>query len=626
MKSPLYSGNIVEFLMDGEEFFGAIRKHLERLAKQTVVDPKKSYARFAFWAIADDVLVGNGALGRVKFIDAVHRVLMAGHNVDIIGWYPNLKTRKLGGHDGKFNAEKHDELAKAIERIDRLAKFANKGRVRFYMERYEGWTGGSQHQKMAIFSFNGQLVCVVGGLNMANYYYDDTAHSNLSGDGRWHDTALTILGPATIEIDKEWLRRWRKAVDMQEKLLTFNDLKNQVRSRYDDNLSHYFSRHQAVAIEENTTEQKKHATPASGSTLCLADVRVCTTRSTTTSHEKDIKELLIEKIRAAETSIYMENVQLTDPDLVKALYRRQQAKPGLTIVMVCCTSGGGSSYCTRRAWLQIALRQPHPQLDSITYVAKQGGADVLKTASRQGATKWNVTDCTEGMGSGKPWPDKDILDFAAADGTTGKLKFSDIHKVDGQFYFLTPRAMQWDGSGYTYDDIMVHSKLCIIDDKVVIVGSANWTYRSMNYDGEMAIFVEKATKLAPIALGRLIRHYQTISTPAPTIGQLQQTAVDNVDAWANGTLPQGLPFVVLLPASHPSFYGSFDDLSFAQWSPTETKHATQQQIKTDRGVRSGAQLKAEGAKRTFLASKKEKKDIVQASVECVKSMPDYTWY
>lgn len=235
MRSTLIKDNLARFVMDGEEFFGEVRKQLEAVAAEGVVDRTKTYVRLAFWAIADDLNVGDETRGRIALIEALKKVLLAGHNVDIIGWYPNLKARQFGGDDGKFNAEKHDKLAVALERIDMVARMNRRGRVRFYMERYEGLTGSSQHQKIAIFSRQGQRTVMVGGFNMANYYYDTVKHDGSAGEGDWHDSAVFLQGPVTDAIEAEWVRRWNRAVEMEAKIFTLNDLKNQVRARYDSN-------------------------------------------------------------------------------------------------------------------------------------------------------------------------------------------------------------------------------------------------------------------------------------------------------------------------------------------------------------------------------------------------------
>lgn len=265
-------------------------------------------------------------------------------------------------------------------------------------------------------------------------------------------------------------------------------------------------------------------------------------------------------------------------------------------------------------------------LESITYREKQASGLVLKTVARKDCISWTVSDCTD-TGDGKPWPDGDRLSIWTKDAKGVTLKFSEIDKVDGRFYFYTPRIGDWDGSGYSFDSLMVHSKLCIIDGSILIVGSSNWTCRSMNYDGELAAFIESCGNLPSTALQRLLGHYQSFTKPSVTIPNLYDRASQNIDDWVAETLPKGGKFVCLFPASHPSFYGTTDfGMDFDQYSPTEEKKMTQAEIKEQRALRGTAQIKAEGLKKTFVASKGERKEIAEASIATIKAMPDYTWY
>lgn len=108
----------------------------------------------------------------------------------------------------------------------------------------------------------------------------------------------------------------------------------------------------------NDTAQTKYTQPPPDGKTYLAQVQIATTRSTITSHEKDIKELLLSKIASANKYVYMENVQITDPDIAKALYRRKNVKKDLDIVIVCTTGGGGRA--TARAGRGFRSRSVSP--------------------------------------------------------------------------------------------------------------------------------------------------------------------------------------------------------------------------------------------------------------------------
>ena len=74
-----------------------------------------------------------------------------------------------------------------------------------------------------------------------------------------------------------------------------------------------------------------------------------------------------------------------------------------------------------------------------------------------------------------------------------KVPLINISGIDGGIQFYTPvRAT----SNLNWHPVYIHSKLGLVDDDMAIVGSANFNYRSMLYDGELSAFVldTKATK------------------------------------------------------------------------------------------------------------------------------------
>lgn len=509
----------VAFLMDGEPFFLELRTQMRAVAAAPV--HAQTYVRLAYWMIKEDVYLGDRThygTPAETLVEHIGNVIMAGHHVDVIVWYPNLKDRiKEGDH-----AEYHEALANALAVKDRLAAQAAAvvpapnpvpGRVRIYLERYEGVTGSSNHQKIAIFSIAGQRTAIVGGFNLANYYWDSDHHDRYMNDpaesGGWHDTAVRVIGPATDAIEAEWMRRWNRAVAMQASFFTLNDLKNQVRSRYTGLGSRSTIRAAAVAITANNTPQNPPAAPTTTTSIRL-------TRSTATARHRALRDEIVARIQAAQHYVYMENNQFTDPDIVRALYTAWQNNNALRIRVVTNIGGGGGfGFMTRRSWLQLILRMPHPICERVYYMSESTHG-LERYVDRNGAGTWNVLDSYDGSTGAtlKPhqrWLLNDGLEIDKLAGGTKTVAFTRITKVVGSFHFYTTLRLL----GADVDQPTIHSKLAIFDDEYLVVGTSNWTYRSMQYDGEIATVNRcppgGAPTLVTTARDRLLSHYDQLS-------------------------------------------------------------------------------------------------------------------
>ncbi|MCP3944852.1 MAG: hypothetical protein GY710_25695 [Desulfobacteraceae bacterium] len=511
----IYGGNHVEFLMDGANIMGLIRDQMLEIAKTDGINPSQTYVRMAFWKIAPDVKIG--ANQREPLIRLIKKVVQAGHNVDIIVWYPNLKTR-LASVEAADHAKVHDDLATECQRIN---SFRHRGIVRLYRERYEGGVGASNHQKMCIFSNNGSRIAVVAGLNLENEYYDTIEHP--SNGNVWHDTAVSIRGPSVTIVEDEWLRRWKRVQAIQSHwILAFKKLKNHLTTRG--------SGKNSVAIAKNPNEPAKY----SQNTL----VQIALTRSRKRGNINDIKKQLVYRIGKANRYVYLENSQLSDPEIVRALYKRLAQLPHLKIIVITNIGEGPLSYMTRRAWQQIALR--HRDLETVYCQTKKGKVKFKKTDTRG----WSVKDTAHQwlfetgakrliqMSDSKlgrisdPWLEKDKVKFRH-NNVGQSIRLSQIDRIKGKFYFYTPLWIGNYDNYDTYDSPAIHSKLAIIDDKFLIVGSANWSYRSMHYDGEMTAFCGNQA-LAKNSLEKLLKHYNPNRTV--TIDNIFEIAENNL--WA----------------------------------------------------------------------------------------------
>lgn len=501
--------NRVKFLLDGEEIFETLANCFEALYRVPHGTPL-TYVRMAYWLIAADIRIGNiRGFGdpQSTLVSYIGKVLWAGHNVDIIVWYPNQKHRHFDSHE---QVEEHSALARQVAelnvQLENLPKRAGRGRV--YLERYEGLTGASQHQKFAIFSVNGQRTVVLGGLNLAKRYMDNVAH-NIRIDRKytsWHDTALKITGPVTADIEDEWMRRWRKVMDIASARIPTERLSSHL---FAPDVTRQWKNAHAADIVENTTPQRLPVDTPNEPSYALP-VQVAVTRYRNTTNVTDIHEEVLKRIQRARDLIYFENCQFTDPDIVRAIYQRMQAVPELQVLIVTNPNAGGVGYLTRRAWLHMALR--HPSCRSVSFMLRSDAHQAGTLTRVDGVAPWRVEDnYTPGYATQHQWLETDGITIRKNSPEYRqfgplKLKFEDIIDVDVDFHFLAPAIHEGMENGQIkFRTLCVHSKLAVIDD-CLVCGSANWTYRSMHDDGEISAFVHDRS-FAHGVLNRLLRHY-----------------------------------------------------------------------------------------------------------------------
>jgi phosphatidylserine/phosphatidylglycerophosphate/cardiolipin synthase-like enzyme len=99
--------------------------------------------------------------------------------------------------------------------------------------------------------------------------------------------------------------------------------------------------------------------------------------------------------------------------------------------------------------------------------------------------------------------------------------------------------------------LCMHSKLAIIDNRHLIVGSANWNYRSMRDDGEVTAFIDNAN-LAAAAKNSIFAHWQ--HGGALTEANIEATATLNAQTIAGaGHGPAMRNRWQIMPISLPVF-------------------------------------------------------------------------
>ncbi|MBX2838677.1 MAG: IPT/TIG domain-containing protein [Gammaproteobacteria bacterium] len=523
-------GNSATFINDGEDFFEQLRLMFESVI---AVNPanNNTYIRLAYWMIDREVLLGNRlqrVLANRTLLEYIDRTIRAGHRVDVIMWRPATYERVGLGAEA---AGPNEDFAKRVYAIDQAAAATpGANRARVYLEHYEGEIGSSNHQKIAIASVNGQRTALIGGLNLLPCYYSLEDHS----DSKWHDTALCITGPATDDIEAEWTRRWLRTDQIAQ-----NWVSNTIgvggwvlANNFGFNNS-VEERQASVALHRNTTLQNR-----SPNNVPLS---IALTRSVGEVRYRALRDKLIELINGANNFIYLENYHLCDPDIIRAIYTRQAqriaAGAALRVVAMVPAGGGSdpSSYMTRRAWLQIALRLPSPgpapanvlNCTSVTYEDSNGNQ---QTVAKAGCALWNVVDSyNPDQPIATNWLNNDALVFRLNTPLSPivTVRFDKIVRVKTSLHFFTPVAHY----GPDWQNIYTHSKLAVIDNQHLVCGSANFSFRSMQYDGEISGFVRHGG-IAAAALTRLLNHYNDSHAPAPpvSINNIEDQSLINIFA------------------------------------------------------------------------------------------------
>ncbi|HEV7919196.1 MAG TPA: IPT/TIG domain-containing protein [Thermoanaerobaculia bacterium] len=551
--TPAETGNNqAHFLMDGAAYFTELQTLMNDV--RSAPPHPLTYVRLAFWMVEKDVWLGGAACQGFPahllrtYID---QVIRAGHDVDIILWDPGQAERQVSEAAGVRPL--NIAFGEAVAALDQaVVGLAGAGRARVFHERYEGPLGSSLHQKIAIFSIAGQRTAVIGGINLASNYFSDAAHAN----GTWHDAAVRLVGPATDDVEAEWVRRWKKAdVTARQWMWDAIGAAGTVRARNFAWSSAVTVRQTAVTIRENTTKQNNHVDNRT--------VTIATTRAVGETRYTHILDLLLAKINAANTFIYMENYHFGDPQIVRAIYTRHETRRlagvDMPVVIIVPRQGGGSGYLNRRSWLQLALRlRTLAGAQKVTRVHYDLGAGAgPQSVDPALCNAWTVDDAFV-TDPDTVWFEEDSLTFQLIlGGGPVVVPFGSILSVEANFhlYACLSKARQ--------DFIYTHGKIAIIDDTLV-VGSANWSYRSMQYDAEISAFIDSPA-VAAAALGLLLGHYDLV-TPL-NVNNIEAEAMTNLLAVDDNThlrhgalqnsifilplSPHGGPGVLTMPSAVP---------------------------------------------------------------------------
>lgn len=475
MQVTRVGNNAADFLLDGDAYFQRLHQTLESV--RATGGGGNQFVRMAFWQFSPDTflpacpsLAGVAMPGRY-LCDLLEAIAIAGMPVQLIAWYGTTAVNSFVGEMAS-NWAMNRWVQDANARHGATLGYRP---IQMYMESYGGTrhVGMSTHQKIVIASTGPLKEAFVGGMNLAQKYLSSDQHEPTAS---WHDTALRVTGAIVDDIEGEWLRRWNK---------------------------------------QTVVPAPGGAIGAAAPVMGGLTMTMLTTNIEANPVETDIRTHMLGRIAGATDFAYLENYALTDPQLVSALAAKRAPGPGQVDVIPMVnhprnmTQSGFEVFAymmfytyvelgladfvsfdavdTWSAWL---LNQPvnYPTAGVVGPVVQKIGFNPGQTAVFNPVSAFR-------------------LQYNDGAGTQHRVWFRDIWNINttNPVMYGPQNNHARVSDHWTY----LHSKLALFDDQYVIVGTSNWTYRSMQYDGEITLEVDDPTNAFPIAVRQqLFNHWQ----------------------------------------------------------------------------------------------------------------------
>ena len=129
------------------------------------------------------------------------------------------------------------------------------------------------------------------------------------------------------------------------------------------------------------------------------------------------------------------------------------------------------------------------------------GADEVAAVNRKALAR-TVRELEAGTHKGAKVFMNRGLHWTTKGGKTSWVYLSKIKTIESRTFCMYAPLL----AGTQGQSPYVHSKIALIDDKVAFVGSSNWTYRSMQYDGEISALIENKLEVVDIRT-ELLKHW-----------------------------------------------------------------------------------------------------------------------
>ncbi|MBO1346412.1 MAG: hypothetical protein EBE86_002940 [Hormoscilla sp. GUM202] len=426
--------------------------------------------------------------------------------------------RWLNGKDARRNAQTIEAL-KGLQNVE--------VRLQIY-HAYRWWKPGvpegygsilalnSQHQKIAIVSVNDVKCALVGGFNIITpAYFDDPSHPmhDHSNFHAWHDCAVLLQGPVVDIVEKEFDRRWGQTATNAATVKEGTYAK----------IACWQINHDSCLDEQEACKSQPSKIPYQDRTTSdpKYPVDVLITNSEFSEPVAQVQNKLLDRIQAAQDYIYFENFTFHDVSLIKSIISKLKSASGnfrCIILIPHPTKGNdhedqrGQFYLCRMALAAMLL-----STSEWTNAAFKHG----DTVTREQCQSWKVN-----IPEDKPVEYATFDYTLKSDGSSRSLPLTDVVNVvpidNGRLIFTSPvryfeslnpneDKFQLPGLNKNFRSIYVHSKVAIFDDQYALIGSANFSARSLKFDGECSVGVNNPTKAREIR-EQLFSHWG-VNTP-----------------------------------------------------------------------------------------------------------------
>jgi phospholipase D1/2 len=336
----------------------------------------------------------------------------------------------------------------------------------------------THHQKPILIDYDwdsgSKAVGYVMGLNSVTDYWDTTAH-------RVDDSKREVLTSKTIEDELQRERDTQGATGTAGKEnyhhgRPFQDYACRVVGPALAQLHYNFENGWAAALGHGVPYAVPPKPPvkiktAQGNPAHLVQI----VRTQPHERDKSIKEIYFQASSSAHNYIYIENQYFFYPEFARNLIRHRKSFCDEWIAKA-------KKPVSEVPKLHLFIVIPHPEraemvprtFDTLTELGAQNSMPEQAHLSDQGKLDQNYPDSHVGPKGGQ------VLD---------RHSFSELEQTLGlEVSVARLRSSGADAaSNMAYREIYIHSKLMIIDDVFITVGSANLNQRSMSFDSEINI-------------------------------------------------------------------------------------------------------------------------------------------
>jgi phosphatidylserine/phosphatidylglycerophosphate/cardiolipin synthase-like enzyme len=524
----------VRFLLDGENFMPTMRDLLIAVTQKSFAPPPALPASLKF----DDMIKQIGKSGSNAYVLMWDTSPIYAMTEDAKSWTTKQFATTLGATylkaftpfgavrgDHRLNAQTYLSLYGAENVAVYLEPYATTLNVWF--ERPVEL--GSNHEKIAIFSVRGTKLALVSGFNVASYY-DQITHPMQQPDGSyqafsWHDTGVLLQGPIVAQVEAEFDRRWNKMTfkypapnsDTYVKVASWQIARDTCLDA------------PGVCADPPTRQpvpytDRRPTTPPVPMRLALTcnEQFVATSRqnfSALLSGVFQVRQQLVGAIGAATRYVYLENYALQDVATVQALANRIKAAQSGFVVIVAVPHPTVSDAEGYFNWNQGNFTLTRFACGALTLSSQDWTTAVTESGQRfqaaDGATVIfhpsgiEYTRVRFGRSSPVTVDIRAVTEIVLADKQRTVQFCSPARYIDPE---PPDHEAELVGRPVNFRAVYVHSKLALIDDLTLVVGSTNFTQRSMLQDGEMSVFIADATT-ATGARQQIFNHWK-MTTPS----------------------------------------------------------------------------------------------------------------